>query len=240
LNYDLDGKDEGAIPFWVVNPKEVHVVYEARGAVELPVLSDGSHRVTVTIECSVDVYGGKAPSGPFKPTTPNGTHFVATWTDTVYFTIDPNAPMEEPADSTPPNNLAIDSSPPVISNLLLENKTFTTPDVPLNFTVNENTSQVAYSLDGQENVTIAGNTTLTGLSIGAHNLTVYAWDEAGNVGAGQTISFTVTNVTSEPLQPVDPFSTTSVVAGSGVSAGIVGLGLLVYFRKRKQNTIKLN
>jgi len=46
-------------------------------------------------------------------------------------------------------------------------------------------------LDGQENVTIAGNTTLVGLSSGVHNVTVYACDDAGNVGSLETLTFTV-------------------------------------------------
>jgi hypothetical protein len=41
----------------------------------------------------------------------------------------------------------------------------------------------------KKNVTIAGNTTLTGLSSSVHNLTVYAWDEAGNIGSSETITF---------------------------------------------------
>ena len=97
--------------------------------------------------------------------------------------------------------------------------------MPLNFTVNEAVTLVSYSLDGQSNVTVAGNTTLTGLSVGAHNLTVYAWDTAGNVGASETITFTV----AEP----EPFPAVPVAAASAASIIVVSLALLVYFRKRK-------
>jgi len=235
LNYDLDGKYEGPVPFWIVNPTEVHVVYEARGAVELPVLSDGSHRVTVSIECSVDIYGGNAPSGPFKPTTPNGTHFVATWADTVYFTIDSNASTQDPP-------LTLDSTPPIIFGLSLQDRVYTAPDVPLNFTVNEATSRLTVSLDGNDNVTIAGNTTLTGLSVGAHNLTVYAWDAAGNVGASKTIHFYVADPPSAPIQPIEPIPTASVdgvapslvVTSSVAAAALVAIGVLVFFKRRKR------
>ena len=114
----------------------------------------------------------------------------------------------------------IDTTSPKVSILSLENKTYNTPDVPLNFTVSESVSQVAYSLDGQKNVTVAGNTTLTGLSIGDHNLTVYVNDEAGNVGASETIYFSI-------------FPTTLVIP-SIASVTVIGVSLLVYFKKRKR------
>jgi len=115
--------------------------------------------------------------------------------------------------------------PPSVSIASPENKTYGTFDVPLNFTVNESGSQITYSLDGQDNVTAAENITLTGLSYGEHNITVYATDIAGNIGASETITFTVAK---EP----DPFPT-AIVAVIVASVAVVGAGLLVYFKKRK-------
>ena len=120
-------------------------------------------------------------------------------------------------------SFTIDTTPPVISALSVQNKTYSTPDVPLNVTVNEPVSQVTFSLDRQGNVTVAGNTTLAGLSVGVHNVTVYAWDTAGNVGASETITFTVT-----------PFPTVPVAAASVAAIVAVGMGLLVYFKKRRR------
>jgi hypothetical protein len=54
-----------------------------------------------------------------------------------------------------------------------ENRTYDTSSIPLNFTVNAAVSQITYCLDGVENITISGNTTLAGLANGNHNLTVY-------------------------------------------------------------------
>jgi LPXTG-motif cell wall-anchored protein len=71
-------------------------------------------------------------------------------------------------------------------------------------------------------VSIGGNTTLSGLSNGAHSVTAYAQDAAGNIGASETISFSVETT----------FSTTLVIA-SMASVAVIGLGLLVYFKKRK-------
>jgi hypothetical protein len=119
----------------------------------------------------------------------------------------------------------IDFTPPHISILSPENKAYNTSDVPLDLTVNETASQITYSLDGQENVTAAGNMTLTQLSNGAHNVTVYAADEAGNMGASETATFTV----AVP----EPFSVVLVVA-SVITVAVIGVGLLFYFKKRRR------
>jgi hypothetical protein len=71
---------------------------------------------------------------------------------------------------------------PAIRVLSPEWKEYTTSSVPLIFTVDEPTDWIGYSLDGQANVTITGNTTLTELSIGWHNIMVYANDTSGNMG----------------------------------------------------------
>jgi len=85
---------------------------------------------------------------------------------------------------------------------------------------------MGYSLDGQETITVTGNTTLTSLSNGLHHIAVYAKDTLGNEGASETISFTV--------EVPELFPTTLVATASATSLGIVGLGLLVYFKKRKR------
>lgn len=122
-------------------------------------------------------------------------------------------------------SFTIDVSPSV-SVLSLVNKTYDFSDVPLYFTVNEPVSQIAYSLDGKENISISGNTTLTGLANGDHNLTIYAEDEAGNIGVSETVYFSV--------EVPKPFPTLLVASASGASVAIIGVGLLVYFKKRKR------
>jgi hypothetical protein len=118
---------------------------------------------------------------------------------------------------------AVDTVSPNISILSLKNTTYSDSDIPLTFTVSEPTSEISCVLDGKKNMTINGNTTLSGLSNGAHNVTVFAKDAAENSGASETITFTITQ----------PFPTTLVAAASGASVAIIGIGLLVYFRKRK-------
>jgi len=131
----------------------------------------------------------------------------------------------------------VDITPPTISILSPENKTYTVNDVPLTFTVSELTSWIGYSLDGQANMTITGNTTLSGLSDGSHSLIVYAKDTAGNTGASETLYFTIeTQQEEEEEEEMVPFWTqwwfwTTVIAVIAVLAGAV-----YFLKKRKQTT----
>jgi parallel beta-helix repeat protein len=115
------------------------------------------------------------------------------------------------------------TTPPRISVLSPTNQTYNKSSTSLVFSVNKPLNWTGYSLDGQDNVTVAGNATLSGLAYGVHNVTVYAKDMFGNVGTSETVSFSVEV----------PFPTTLVVTASGVAVVIVGAGLLVYFKKRK-------
>ncbi len=118
------------------------------------------------------------------------------------------------------------TAPPIIDVASPENQTYNETSVDLIFRVNKPALWMGYSLDGQEAVTITGNTTLSGLSNGLHNITVYARDEFENTGASETISFSV-NV---------PFPTTFVIA-SAIILVVIGVALLVYFKKRKRRPL---
>jgi len=84
-----------------------------------------------------------------------------------------------------------DSASPNIVVLSPENKTYSVDSIPLDFTVDETPSWMGYSLDGQANLTIGGNTTLASLLDGGHYVVVYANDTVGNMGASGTVYFTV-------------------------------------------------
>jgi hypothetical protein len=116
-----------------------------------------------------------------------------------------------------------DNTPPELTLFSPQNTTYYTTNVTLAFAVNEETLETKYCLDGV-NVTISGNTTLSGLSYGVHSLTVFAQDSSGNIGSSETIIFTI----ADP----EPFPTTLVATASGASVAVVGLGLLLYFRRR--------
>ena len=67
---------------------------------------------------------------------------------------------------------------------------YTTDSVELNYTVNEPTIWEGYSLDGADNISLIGNTTLFGLNDDLHILTVYVNDTAGNMNSS-TVWFTI-------------------------------------------------
>ena len=119
-----------------------------------------------------------------------------------------------------------DAQPPVVTVSSPETKTYETSDIPLMVTVNKPVSWTAYSLDGQAEVTIAENITLSGLAIGDHSLTVTAQDLDGQVGSA-TLHFTV----------VARFPTELVVAGI-VIAVVVVVGFLVYFKRTSLSAYK--
>jgi len=87
-----------------------------------------------------------------------------------------------------------------------------------------NFTSFSYSLDGQSNVTISGNTTIAGLSWGAHSLVIYGEDTDGNTGSSMTVHFDVF------------FPITWIIIAITIST-VVGMGLLVYFKKRKHQDI---
>jgi len=80
----------------------------------------------------------------------------------------------------------------VISIVSPQTTTYAKKSIPLIFTVDEPTSWIGYSLDGQSNVTTAVNTTLAGLAEGLHSIVVYANDTSGNMGTSNTVSFMIT------------------------------------------------
>jgi len=96
-------------------------------------------------------------------------------------------------------------TPPIVLIESPQNTICATATVQLSFTVDKPTSWLGYSLNGQANVTITGNTTLT-IPDGSHTIVVYAEDTLGNMGSSNTVHFTVdaaaseiTSVTQMPL-----------------------------------------
>jgi hypothetical protein len=130
-------------------------------------------------------------------------------------------PLMNPWDPIRP----FDTVPPRISMSSPENKVYNDSSVPLIFSIYEPASLMSYSLDGQDNVTIAGNTTLSELPNGSHNVTVYVTDRSGNTGVSETIYLDV--------DVPEPFPTTMFIAPIA-SVAVIGAGLLVYFKKRKR------
>lgn len=121
-----------------------------------------------------------------------------------------------------------DGTPPKIEVISLHQGTYSSTNIALDFTVNESVSSMSYVLDGANPVETSGNITLAGLSIGSHNLTVYAADASGNIGFSKTVYFTVV----EP--ELEPFPSVLVMGASAALAGAVAcIGVFLYLRKRK-------
>jgi hypothetical protein len=118
---------------------------------------------------------------------------------------------------------------PQISIISPSNMNYTSDSIPLTFVVNKNLSWIGYSLDGQQNVDLPGNSTITNLAYGSHNIIIYANDSFGNVGVSETINFHVENpATSAPISL--PLSLTIIV----VPVLIVCIAVsLLYAKKHK-------
>ena len=143
-----------------------------------------------------------------------------------------NYPLMRPVNVslTPPTITPV-PIPPVnlvrIKFVSSSNQTYNVSSVSFVFTVGQPTNWTGYSLDGKENITVTGNFTLTDLKNGSHNLTVYANDTYGNMGASEPVSFTVAVPERFPFVPF-------AVAAVAVIAIVAVAGLLLYRRKRRR------
>ncbi len=116
-----------------------------------------------------------------------------------------------------------DTTAPTVTVMSPANQTYAADRVPLDFFVNESSPRMSYSLDGMENVNVSGNTTLAELSNGVHSIIIYAEDAFGNVGASETVAFTV-------AKPDTSLTTLVIIITAAV---VTGAGLLLYFKKHK-------
>jgi N-acetylneuraminic acid mutarotase len=98
--------------------------------------------------------------------------------------------------------------------------------VDLVFVVDRPVGLLYYCVDGGANVTVAGNTTLLGLSGGVYNVTVFGEDVFGNVGVSETVVFTVVS------QPDFILTVPVVVALCVVSVLVV---MVVLFLRRRSS-----
>lgn len=87
--------------------------------------------------------------------------------------------------------------PPEIHVMSPENTTYTSNEVPLILSLNRPTNWIGYSLDGLASVTVTGDTVLSNLSEGMHDLRVYVNDTFGNFAVSNTVYFSVD--TAAPL-----------------------------------------
>lgn len=93
-----------------------------------------------------------------------------------------------------------DFTAPYISIISPQNVTYDKSDVPLTFSLNKTASLITYNLDNKTIVSISENITLTNLSEGAHNLTMYASGNLANIGESKTVHFEI-KLDSQISQP---------------------------------------
>ena len=92
---------------------------------------------------------------------------------------------------TPSPTPTPDTRAPTIVVSSPKNKTYLDLQIPLKFTISESASLICYSIDGNANVEVYGETTLPRLPNGEHSIVVFATDLAGNVGSSEIINFSV-------------------------------------------------
>lgn len=130
-------------------------------------------------------------------------------------------------------DFAVDTYSPKISVLSPEPKVYNVSDISLNYTINEPCQKVEYSLDEQDNVTITDNTMLSNMTSGMHNVTVYGWDVVGNVGASETVNFTINLPLQNQTLPVSEI----IIVASLVLIVATALTIILY-RRRKTSAYK--
>jgi hypothetical protein len=230
LAYKIDDQQEQSIP--VPDPYGARPdEYRRIVPIPLSVLSDGTHTLKIISYC--ETYYVPANSTSYEIKTFKFSAICAV----INFSVAVN---------------------PQIKLVTPENVTYCTSGVAVNLTIDRPTSWIEYSFDNQNNVTIAGNTTLTNLEDGLHNLVVYANDTAGNVGKSEIVYFTVdahlslsptitpresesspTELpTTEPTQTwtdfVDGPNLLSLLIVIVIILAIGTLGAIIYFRGARQ------
>jgi hypothetical protein len=121
------------------------------------------------------------------------------------------------------NSPFLDVVPPVITVFSPQNKTYDVKkNVSLLFTVDKPPSGLWYKLDNDDKVGILSNISISGISEGAHNLTVYVRDEVGNISS-EIIYFSLE----------EPFTTTLFEIAIVVTA-ILFVGIIAYYLKKRK------
>jgi nitrous oxidase accessory protein NosD len=125
------------------------------------------------------------------------------------------------------------SIPEAIPDIFIEpNITLTNPQsteyaidyLPILVTTDDHAVGYYYSIDNQHPLTFTGNTTITGLNEGQHNITAYAMDNFGNLVSSQTINFTI--------QESPPFALDVITA---ITVLVIFAVIVLYIKKRRKS-----
>ena len=186
---------------------------------------------------TINVFNGGSGNDPslslYLSDIPEGEHSILIQAfGLVSYLVGPLTLKDARIDSESEIIFTIDTKTPIVSIFNIQN--VSSKESPsLAFKVNEIASKSSYVIDNQQNVTIQGNTTLPILPVGEHNVTVYAWDFAGNIGKSEQSFFVVQQpepIKSEPL-PITNIAITIIV----IILVIASLSLL--FRRQRLRKI---
>ena len=116
--------------------------------------------------------------------------------------------------------------PSSVAILSPEDRLYPLGNISLTYFVDDTILNVEYSIDGQDNAGLGGNTTIIGLPEGNHNLKVYAYDGVGNVETAQ-VDFSV----GEPFPTVLVIEIVLLVIIVAIASFVLGAS---YRRKRRK------
>jgi hypothetical protein len=141
------------------------------------------------------------------PELSEGSHSI-----TVYATYHfPNYGNYTTKESTT-SSFTINYASPYVSILTPKTQEYNMANVALTFTVDKPVLATSYKLDGKANVPIDGNTTLTGLSDGAHRIVIYATDALGTAGISETVLFFINTEHFQSPTPTNPLITPTPIS----------------------------
>jgi len=141
-------------------------------------------------------------------------------------------PLIQPVDIAK----VLDPNPPAITIISPQNASYATSNISLTFSVNEPTSWIGYSLNGQITTTIQGNLTVTGLTDGSYSIVIYANDTVGDRSKSDTVFFTIdtSSPSPSPSQTIPEYPTWIIPSVLPITAL-----LAITITKRKKPVAKL-
>ena len=140
-------------------------------------------------------------------------------------------PLTQPFNSSFLANYEQEIIPPKISIISPLSETYSKTNISLVFSIDEPFNWMGYSLDGQSNVTVNGNTTITNIAYGSHSIEIYANSTVGIIGASKTIEFSVAKPES--------FTFVIEIAVPVAIAVVITLGLVILYHRRHRKIANL-
>jgi hypothetical protein len=212
ITYSVDGQEKGSVNGVVTSRsgerfKGFFDIENYSATIDLAGLIDGWHKLTLTA----------SGTSPYNPDPKDGASIFAK------------------VSSSASIQFLFDISKPNITILTPQNQTYTASQIPLNFSISEQTDSITYSLDQHQSQIIHENTTLSNLAVGTHSLTIYANDTIGRLGSSETVYFTIaqdteTQISTERTSQTFP---TALAIISACSIVFIGIAIAVIYVKRR-------